>query len=410
MKPYPINDEQIKIIIQDQVPLLLEKKFSYKTFICGEEILEFSSNPQLNKFILFQIYQEWNAYINKISHPYFDFSHSEVKNALKNFQNVLSRHIKIDKFDFRILVEKAYFNKLKLIINPVETLVNFFYLSKDRVTTQVFEKYANYFSDFDFILNGILTYYKKNGSEYIDKNGFIEKMHKIVAIYEEKTGSSIDIYRNQLFKELTGRDISFLQPESIDTLGCDLHTNSSLLQEETNTVFNNITLDSNSSLYQDVKSTNLAQEILSHPIAEKEPVLSTSQEAIATPLVSTAASNKPASNTITPLGIASSEAPKTIAQQFSNANVNTLHKFVSHSQGIKLEQIPIHKQFQFIQKIFSGNATKFKETIEKINSFSSYKEAEEYLNTRILNKPDVSKTDAITLEFIQMVKHKFEAQ
>jgi hypothetical protein len=455
MKPYAISDDRVKAIIQEQVPLLVEKKFTHKNYITGDEILQFSGNAQLNKFILFQIYQEWNAYTSKISHPYFDFSHPEVKDALKNFQNILSRHIKIDKFDFRLLVEKAYFNKLKLIFNPAEALVNFFYLSRDKVTVQLFEKYANYFSDFDFILSGVLTYYKKNNAEHIDKNGFIEKMLKITVLYENKTGCSIDDYRNQLFKDLVGWDISLLNassktdftfhlpqekeelciaPETVqafhptnknlDNYASQLTSSSALrmqsanaYQEEKNNnpitlpqeqatispelhsyanAVNKVHPNSYPSFPEEIKDQNIASKTtekttLTDPVTPKP----TFQE-------TAVASSSPINETVS-----SSSPPKTIAEQFRAPQVKTIHHLVGKDQNIKLEQIPIHKQFQFIQKIFSGNAAKFKEAIEKVNSFSSYQEAEEYLNTRILNKPDVSRTDSVTTEFIQIVKRKF---
>jgi hypothetical protein len=455
MKPYAINDDQVKAIIQEQVPLLVEKKFTHKNYICGDDVLQFSENAQLNKFILFQIYQEWNVYISKISHPYFDFSHPEVKNTLKNFQNVLSRHIKIDKFDFRLLVEKAYFNKLKLIFNPTEALVNFFYLSRDKVTIQLFERYANYFSDFDFILNGVLTYYKKNNAEHIDKNSFIEKMLKITVLYENKTGMSIDNYRNQLFKDLVGWDISLLSasPKTDFTFHLPQEKEDLYPTPEPVGIFNTV---NEGASFHNYASPIAASSLATHSINANEekpnaPITLPQEYSAPSPVASyytnaekispasypslpeeipnkdihlnaaektTHAGPTYAQNTVFPETVAppappttgpvtSFSQPKTIADQFSSSNVKTIHHLVGNNQTIKLEQIPIHKQFQFIQKIFSGNAAKFKEAIEKVNSFSSYEEAEEYLNTRILNKPDVSRTDSVTTEFIQIVKRKF---
>jgi hypothetical protein len=446
MKPYTINDDQLKTIIQEQVPLLVEKNFTHKNYISGEEVLQFSENTQLNKFILFQIYQEWNVYISKISHPYFDFSHPEVKNALKNFQNILSRHIKIDRFDFRLLVEKAYFNKLKLIFNPTETLVNFFYLSRDKVAVELFERYANYFSDFDFILNGILTYYKKNNAEYIDKNSFIEKMLKITVLYENKTGLSIDNYRNQLFKDLVGWDISLLSaPAKADfTFHLPQEKEDLCAASEPAGAFASINKNVNFDYASPMASSSLATPSIkvneekpnappltlpqekssfpptAYPYADEGDKISTppyplSSEVMKNEHMRSDGEEKttaipptvvPPSPPITGAAISSSQ-PKTIAEQFSAPKVKTIHHLVGNEQTIKLEQIPIHKQFQFIQKIFSGNAAKFKEAIEKVNSFSSYQEAEEYLNTRILNKPDVSRTDSVTTEFIQIIKRKF---
>jgi hypothetical protein len=74
---------------------------------------------------------------------------------------------------------------------------------------------------------------------------------------------------------------------------------------------------------------------------------------------------------------------------------------------LSLDSIPIHKQFQFVQKIFAGSNAKFKETLDAVGRCDSWQEAEEFLQTRVLNLPGVSKDDKVVDEFLRMIRHRF---
>ena len=87
---------------------LLQSFFSPgKSFVNGEELLSFTEIQQLNYFILKGLFSKWKEEINNLKSPYFDYEQEEVKEALKEFMNILSKHILVDKDDLSPLVEEA---------------------------------------------------------------------------------------------------------------------------------------------------------------------------------------------------------------------------------------------------------------------------------------------------------------
>ncbi|HMX63229.1 MAG TPA: hypothetical protein PKD58_09200, partial [Candidatus Sumerlaeota bacterium] len=124
--------------------------------ISGADITTFCHHSQVNQFILFRIYQDWNAHIAQMVHPYFDFTNGEVKEGLRRFLNILSGHIRVREQDFEPLVRQAVYNSLKLILNAEDSIGRFFFLNTDAIAIEIFRKHAPYFSSFDFVIQAIL--------------------------------------------------------------------------------------------------------------------------------------------------------------------------------------------------------------------------------------------------------------
>ncbi|NJN41625.1 MAG: hypothetical protein HC811_04685 [Flammeovirgaceae bacterium] len=94
--------------------------FKETNSISGKQILELSHIKQINLFILRAVFQAWRHEIKKMKSPYFDNENAEVRDALTNYQNVLSRHISISKADFQPMLIKATSQTLFLIMDPYD--------------------------------------------------------------------------------------------------------------------------------------------------------------------------------------------------------------------------------------------------------------------------------------------------
>lgn len=99
---------------------LISTFFSNKEAITGSEILEFFEVKQVNLFVLKHLFENWKSEAEHIKSPYFDYDHEAVKKALENFMNLLSRHIKIKKDDFRQLLLAAVKDTILLICSPYD--------------------------------------------------------------------------------------------------------------------------------------------------------------------------------------------------------------------------------------------------------------------------------------------------
>ncbi len=204
-----ISESNINLLTQD-ISNELFNKVKLKEVILGDDITNFSEFNQINRFILFQIFIEWKAFAQKLKHSYFNHKADEVKEALNHYQNTLSKHIQIEQRDFKPLLEKACFNTLKLLSNPIETFTNFFFISKETVSLELFTHYIDYFSDFGFLLKTLAVYYKNHHISEISKLDFLSKLDEVVKAFEIEKGISLTDYRKKLFFNLTKKSMDEL--------------------------------------------------------------------------------------------------------------------------------------------------------------------------------------------------------
>ena len=584
MEKIVLSEHTLSGLIRDIEVSLLNRHVFRGDVITGQEIVKFAPHKQINSFILFQIYQDWNAHVQNFRHPYFDFDHEEVNEGLTRFLNMLSQHIQIKETDFRPLLEKAIYNTIKLILNPAEVFNKFFFMNHDQISINLFRKHAPYFSDYDFIIQSMLKFYGKNQIQVVEKQVFFEKMERVIAIFESREDNNIDKYRSYLFNKATGKELTSIQgttplsgsqPEFIPTRrkpvaptsspvpppkstgksenmansqpekpssGSSVAPSTPAVNEELTgqrkaetrgkqsdkekeqqaeaepksptpkavvppkaqppaveetkqptttadpepvdqpasenvkpTPVENIDESKSKPIHQllaerkQTKSNapSLAERLnqekaerrtLADSFQKKEVLNQTYSPELQTPepepvttaesatLKSDAApttpdpaeiaasfieeqepptSELPKSSTHEtqgfdlfsqapkkekPASLFSEEAPKpTLGKQFqSEERPEALHESLAPQRAIKLEQIPVHKQFQFVQKLFGGQNVKFRVILDKINETQSYKEAEEVMGKYIFNTSNTRRSDKLSQEFIMLVKNRFE--
>ena len=74
---------------------------------------------------------------------------------------------------------------------------------------------------------------------------------------------------------------------------------------------------------------------------------------------------------------------------------------------IRLDGIPIHKQYQFVKKVFGGNNVRFRIIVDKINAATTREEVEETLQKFVFTAPEVDQTDAVVEEFVVLMRGRF---
>ncbi|MBX7243088.1 MAG: hypothetical protein K1X92_15195 [Bacteroidia bacterium] len=214
MKRIILPEEKLNTLADLLCDRLYEGRYFSNGVIKGEELKDCTDFPQINKFILFQLFQVLNQQFQKLKHPYFDYENGEVQGSVNQLKNQLSRNIRISREDFKPLLKKAVYNNLKLLLDPVDTLGNFFFHNQEKVSLETYEKYAPFFTDFDFAVNSILRYHQKNGMQTVEKDIFFVKLHRVVAIFNSSSDKDIESYRNDLIMRLTGRTMDDLVYEA----------------------------------------------------------------------------------------------------------------------------------------------------------------------------------------------------
>ncbi|WP_426490290.1 hypothetical protein [Hymenobacter sp. 102] len=87
----------------------------------GPAVLRFTPIRQVNLFVVQQLLHQWTEEMAQLRSPYFDFEDADVRQALTQFMNVLSRRIKISRPAFEPLLATAITDTLTGCLDPTET-------------------------------------------------------------------------------------------------------------------------------------------------------------------------------------------------------------------------------------------------------------------------------------------------
>ncbi len=379
MQKYSLPEQTLNSLVGNLSRKIVAEKFSAKTHLTTEDINKLSHYNQLNQFILFQIYQDLNGFLSRLQHPLVDFRSEEIRIALSELQMVLSKHVRVEKTELISMLEKALYNTIRLLMNPLESFTTFFFGTKDTVSVMLLEKYVSYFSDFDFVVTAVLAYCHNNHISLLDKKTFIEKAEKVIHLYQEKHNENLDTYRKRKFAELTGYDFDRLangteivpqsQPSSLTSL---VWTNTNLEKEPD--------ISATPQQNQRVHTADLMKNLFGADVADRP---NFQQQRNRNPLLS-AIEYEPVNR---------------VAESFTSNNQT--------GNKIAIETIPLQKQFQFVQKLFGGSNVRFKNVIDKINEFNTLAEAEAYLAEQVFNKDEININSPLCQEFLQLVRNRF---
>ncbi|OUJ73874.1 hypothetical protein [Hymenobacter crusticola] len=87
----------------------------------GPAILRFTPIRQINLFVVQQLLAQWTAEMARLRSPYFDFEAPDVRQALTQFMNVLSRRIKLTRTAFEPLLARAVADTFAVVLDPTTT-------------------------------------------------------------------------------------------------------------------------------------------------------------------------------------------------------------------------------------------------------------------------------------------------
>jgi hypothetical protein len=115
-----ISLEAIALYADSYSEKVIKAFFVKKDKITGSEILSFCNVQQVNLLIIKELFKTWKEETRKIKSPYFDYENAEVKDALDNLMNILSRNILVSQQHFTPLVKKAVSQALLIIFDPYD--------------------------------------------------------------------------------------------------------------------------------------------------------------------------------------------------------------------------------------------------------------------------------------------------
>ncbi|SHJ83722.1 hypothetical protein SAMN02745146_0304 [Hymenobacter daecheongensis DSM 21074] len=87
----------------------------------GPAVLRFTPIRQVNLFVVQQLLAQWTGEMARLRSPYFDFEAEDVRQALTQFMNTLSRRIRLSREAFEPLLARAISDTLGVVMDSALT-------------------------------------------------------------------------------------------------------------------------------------------------------------------------------------------------------------------------------------------------------------------------------------------------
>lgn len=323
---------------------LCNEFFASNEAIRGEQILRVSAVEQVNLFVIKILLDKWKDESQKLKNPYFNYESHEVKEALKNVLDILSRNIYIRKEFFKPLLEKAVFDSLYLLLSPEGFFKNNF-IDKSDIKLSELKESEKYYKINKPILQGVISSMEKEGKETISSTAFI---------------SYISSYIKQ-------------NPADVDQIQKHVEHFSSILK-----------LDLNMGTAQsETISISATKEIKQPP-----------QQQLT--LNDIMLNEKFGEEKLTVNDLLRNAQSKTLADKIGKSKIETIKGAISLSQ-----------KFLFINALFKGENLEYENALSEIDKSLNYDAALEFLSQSYAKKYNWDFNQHEVKEFVEIVERKF---
>lgn len=202
-----INYSWISSYSEEYCEKIVNDYFSYNSKIDGKGILNLTDIPQINLFTIKLLFQQWKEEINRLKSPFFDYQTGEVKQAMRDFMNVLSRNISIDKGNFSTLFKMAVEDTILLIFSPYD-----YYKKeisrKSRIHLSELREVSKYIKINENLMVELIRKIESKGNDFVTIEEGYRLLHDILENTHE-TPEDFEPYRKKF---------SYVKPLAVDNL------------------------------------------------------------------------------------------------------------------------------------------------------------------------------------------------
>lgn len=186
-----LNTSAIKAYCDRFCEKLASQHFDHHQVINGKEIMELHEVKQVNLFVMKHLLTEWRKEASKIKSPYFNYEDPDVKEALKEFMNILSRHIAIQKEDFIPLLRNAVYETILLIFSPYDYYMHLTHdPDKDELSLQELKRTAKYVKINNNLLQALIEKVEDTGGQRVSKE---DAQHMLNEVFHNTEASPEDV-------------------------------------------------------------------------------------------------------------------------------------------------------------------------------------------------------------------------
>ena len=337
--------------------LLCDRHFASHDTINGPQLINFTPIKQVNLFAIKELLLKWHHEMANLRSVYFDFESEEVKDALLNFMNVLSRKILMKRNAFEPLLQKAIHDTFLIVLAPITTFEDKFLRIQEEITLPKLQENLKYI-DIDKALFA----------------GFIETL----------SASSRDreyiLSRFKLYVNANQGKRTSLQE---------------LIQK-----FNTLLPVNEAELSQDIPDLHESKPTPAAPEEEKD---------IVAPIHM---AQREASVPVTPVNKENNindrfRADKpTIHENFMKAASSVSDSHGSQKIDSLKNSISINQRFSFINELFEGDNITYYQAIQKLETMTDLQQAKDYLIHEIGRKYDWSRKQEHVSKLLRLLERK----
>ncbi|MFD2246314.1 hypothetical protein [Pontibacter ruber] len=344
--------------------LLCDRHFATHDTINGPQLIGFTPIKQVNLFAIKELLLKWHHEMANLRSPYFDYEHEDVKEALLNFMNVLSRKILMKRNAFEPLLEKAIYDTFLVALNPVATFEEKFLRIQEEITLPKLQENLKYI-DLDKPLFA----------------GFVETLSP------------------------SSRDREYI----LSRFGLYVNANQASRTPLQDVIarFNSLLPISEQELLQQAPvAPVVAKPALVAPIVEKDIVapIHTAQREYAVPAAPRPAPVAEQHNLNERFRTAERptlnerfrESSSSLADAHSNRRIESLKNSIS-----------INQRFSFINELFEGDNLAYYQTIKTLDEYNDPEEAKRYVTHEIAGRFDWSKKQEHVSKLLKLIERKF---
>ena len=338
------------------------------TTLNGPAVLSFTPIRQVNLLVVQQLLQQWQAEISRLRSPYFDFEAPAVQAALTQFQNTLSRYIRLSRSIFEPLLAQAVADSLYLVADPASAFVKIWLIQASSCTTEQLRDSLRYLD----VNKEFFTVFF--ASPPLRESRTADEIAEQLRDYQQAN------YRPHQAMQLLVSAFSAILPLTEADLREDGPTSMVSSAGTTAPSYAKPALGERVSASPSPVPAFDATPASEAPLHEK---LKASHEAATSPLATTlrAAQSQP-----TPL--AERSAPK----------VETLR-----------EAISINQRFSFINELFNGENMEYHAAVQHLDSLIDPEQARQYVTQNLAQRYDWSRKEEHVAKLLKLVERKFAA-
>ena len=191
-----LNREGIKKYSERFTRAIADQYFEHHEKIAGKEILELQPIRQINLFVIKNLFKEWQKETGKLKSKYFDYKSPEVNTALKEFMNILSRHISISKNDFIPLFQSATEETVLLIFSPYDFYTHILEHNDDSMNMEDLQRVLKYVKVNRHLWAALIEKVEEQNIVSIDRNNLPRLLDDVFSSIEE-TPEDIEEYLHE---------------------------------------------------------------------------------------------------------------------------------------------------------------------------------------------------------------------